>query len=75
MLVWLLICGWRASASAGVASTLKPFVSSRISYDKTYIFELFYPGLKKQAVFTVPTRALANYTDKLEQKHLWHICV
>ena len=27
---------------------------------KTYIFELLYPKLKGQAVFTVPTRALAN---------------
>jgi ATP-dependent helicase YprA (DUF1998 family) len=27
---------------------------------KTYIFELFYPDLKEQAVFTVPTRPLAN---------------
>jgi hypothetical protein len=32
---------------------------------KTYIFELFYPDLKEQAVFTVPTRALAN--DKLAE--------
>jgi replicative superfamily II helicase len=29
------------------------------------IFELFYPDLKEQAVFTVPTRALAN--DKLAE--------
>ncbi len=32
---------------------------------KTYIFELLYPSLKGQAVFTVPTRALAN--DKLAE--------
>ena len=32
---------------------------------KTYIFELLYPELKGQAVFTVPTRALAN--DKLAE--------
>src|SRR4026208_2455615 len=32
---------------------------------KTYIFELLYPSLKTQAVFTVPTRALAN--DKLSE--------
>src|SRR6267154_3129852 len=32
---------------------------------KTYIFELLYPNLKTQAVFTVPTRALAN--DKLSE--------
>src|SRR5213082_215006 len=32
---------------------------------KTYIFELLYPNLKTQAVFTVPTRALAN--DKLAE--------
>jgi replicative superfamily II helicase len=25
---------------------------------KTYIFELLYPNLKTQAVFTVPTRAV-----------------
>jgi replicative superfamily II helicase len=29
------------------------------------IFELLYPNLKTQAVFTVPTRALAN--DKLSE--------
>ena len=32
---------------------------------KTYIFELLYLNLKQQAVFTVPTRALAN--DKLSE--------
>ncbi len=32
---------------------------------KTYIFELFLPELRGQAVFTVPTRALAN--DKLAE--------
>jgi hypothetical protein len=32
---------------------------------KTYIFELLYESLKGQAVFTVPTRALAN--DKLAE--------
>jgi len=32
---------------------------------KTYIFEMFQPQLKGQAVFTVPTRALAN--DKLTE--------
>jgi hypothetical protein len=32
---------------------------------KTYIFELFVPELRGQAVFTVPTRALAN--DKLAE--------
>jgi superfamily II DNA/RNA helicase len=32
---------------------------------KTYVFELFLPALKGQAIFTVPTRALAN--DKLAE--------
>jgi superfamily II DNA/RNA helicase len=32
---------------------------------KTYIFELFYESLRGQAVYTVPTRALAN--DKLAE--------
>lgn len=32
---------------------------------KTFIFELFLPSLRGQAVFTVPTRALAN--DKLAE--------
>ncbi|MDR3403874.1 MAG: DEAD/DEAH box helicase [Chthoniobacter sp.] len=32
---------------------------------KTYVFELFLPELKGQAIFTVPTRALAN--DKLAE--------
>src|SRR5260370_7017432 len=32
---------------------------------KTYIFELLYESLRGQAVYTVPTRALAN--DKLAE--------
>jgi replicative superfamily II helicase len=32
---------------------------------KTYIFELIYESLRGQAVYTVPTRALAN--DKLAE--------
>ncbi len=32
---------------------------------KTFVFELLYPSLKGQAIFTVPTRALAN--DKLAE--------
>ncbi len=32
---------------------------------KTFVFELFHPELRAQAVFTVPTRALAN--DKLAE--------
>jgi replicative superfamily II helicase len=31
---------------------------------KTYIFELLYPNLKTQAVFTVPTRALTRCIQK-----------
>ncbi len=40
---------------------------------KTYIFELFLPALKGQAIFTVPTRALAN--DKLAdwQARAWDV--
>jgi hypothetical protein len=37
--------------------------ADRIGQD--FIFELLYPNLKTQAVFTVPTRALAN--DKLSE--------
>src|SRR5438874_6656589 len=40
-------------------------VQSPTGSGKTYIFELLYPNLKTQAVFTVPTRALAN--DKLSE--------
>src|ERR1700728_590850 len=32
---------------------------------KTFVFELLYPSLKGQAIYTVPTRALAN--DKLAE--------
>ena len=35
---------------------------------KTYIFELVYESLRGQAIYTVPTRALAN--DKLAE---WRI--
>jgi superfamily II DNA/RNA helicase len=35
---------------------------------KTYIFELLYPNLKTQAVFTVPTRAAPTCIHTLHPK-------
>jgi replicative superfamily II helicase len=38
---------------------------------KTYIFELLYPNLKTQAVFTVPTRALVldKHSNRYGSRH------
>ena len=49
----------------GVATGKDVVVQAPTGSGKTYIFELFYPDLKEQAVFTVPTRTLAN--DKLAE--------
>jgi superfamily II DNA or RNA helicase len=38
---------------------------------KTYIFELLYPNLKTQAVFTVPTRAAPTRVHALPPRLPW----
>ncbi|MFL6515945.1 MAG: DEAD/DEAH box helicase [Chthoniobacterales bacterium] len=56
---------WQQEAVRALQQGKDVVVQAPTGAGKTYIFELFYPNLKQQAVFTVPTRALAN--DKLSE--------
>src|ERR1043166_8591088 len=56
---------WQQEAIRALQQAKDVVVQAPTGSGKTYIFELFYPDLKEQAVFTVPTRALAN--DKLSE--------
>src|SRR6267142_4992723 len=56
---------WQQEAVRALQSGQDVVVHAPTGAGKTYIFELLYPSLKGQAVFTVPTRALAN--DKLAE--------
>lgn len=56
---------WQRDAVQHLRAGRDVVVHAPTGAGKTYIFELLYPELKGQAVFTVPTRALAN--DKLSE--------
>src|SRR4051812_32658964 len=56
---------WQQEAIRALQQGKDVVVQAPTGSGKTYIFELFYPDLKEQAIFTVPTRALAN--DKLAE--------
>ncbi len=56
---------WQQEAARALQAGKDVVVHAPTGAGKTYIFELLYPSLKGQAVFTVPTRALAN--DKLAE--------
>src|SRR3954467_11660448 len=56
---------WQQEAVRALQQAKDVVVQAPTGSGKTYIFELLYPNLKTQAVFTVPTRALAN--DKLSE--------
>src|ERR1043165_8032387 len=56
---------WQQEAVRGLRDGKDVIVQAPTGSGKTYIFELLYPALKGQAIFTVPTRALAN--DKLAE--------
>ena len=56
---------WQQEAVRALQQGKDVVVQAPTGSGKTYIFELLYPHLKQQAVFTVPTRALAN--DKLSE--------
>jgi len=56
---------WQQEAIRALQQGKDVVVQAPTGSGKTYIFELFYPDLKQHAVFTVPTRALAN--DKLAE--------
>jgi superfamily II DNA/RNA helicase len=56
---------WQQEAVRAIRDGKDVVVQAPTGSGKTYIFELLYPSLKGQAIFTVPTRALAN--DKLAE--------
>jgi superfamily II DNA/RNA helicase len=56
---------WQQDAVTFLREGTDVVVQAPTGAGKTYIFELFYESLKGQAVYTVPTRALAN--DKLAE--------
>lgn len=56
---------WQRDAVQNLRAGRDVVIHAPTGAGKTYIFELLYPELKGQAVFTVPTRALAN--DKLAE--------
>src|SRR5438067_9762438 len=56
---------WQQEAVRALREGKDVVVQAPTGSGKTYIFELLYPSLKGQAIFTVPTRALAN--DKLAE--------
>ena len=56
---------WQQEAVRALQAGQDVVVQAPTGSGKTYIFELLYPTLKGQAIFTVPTRALAN--DKLAE--------
>jgi superfamily II DNA/RNA helicase len=56
---------WQQDAVRALRDGKDVVVQAPTGSGKTYIFELLYPSLRGQAIFTVPTRALAN--DKLAE--------
>ena len=56
---------WQQQAVRALRDGQDVVVHAPTGAGKTYIFELLYPELRGQAIFTVPTRALAN--DKLAE--------
>src|SRR5256885_14092827 len=56
---------WQQEAVRALQAGKDVVVHAPTGAGKTYIFELLCSSLKGQAVFTVPTRALAN--DKLAE--------
>jgi superfamily II DNA/RNA helicase len=64
---------WQQQAVRALREGHDVVVHAPTGAGKTFIFELLYPSLKGQAVFSVPTRALAN--DKLAEwrKRGWEV--
>jgi superfamily II DNA/RNA helicase len=56
---------WQQDAVKFLREGLDVVVQAPTGSGKTYIFELIYDSLRGQAIYTVPTRALAN--DKLAE--------
>src|ERR1044072_2320127 len=66
---------WQQQAVRALQEGNDVVVQAPTGSGKTFIFELLYPSLRGQAIFTVPTRALAN--DKLAEWRLrgWDLVI
>jgi superfamily II DNA/RNA helicase len=64
---------WQQEAVRALREGRDVIVDAPTGAGKTYIFELLHPELREQAIYTVPTRALAN--DKLAewQRRGWNV--
>jgi len=61
---------WQQEAVRALQQGKDVVVQAPTGSGKTYIFELLYPNLKTQAVFTVPTRAGDNgHRHRAEVEH------
>ena len=59
---------WQQEAVRALQQGKDVVVQAPTGSGKTYIFELLYPNLKTQAVFTVPTRAAPTRIHALHPK-------
>src|SRR3954466_11120822 len=64
---------WQQDAVRALREGQDVVVHAPTGAGKTYVFELILPALKGQAVFTVPTRALANDKRAEWQAHGWDV--
>jgi len=64
---------WQQEAVRALQQGKDVVVQAPTGSGKTYIFELLYPNLKTQAVFTVPTRAvvMGNCTEPSSSTASW----
>jgi len=62
---------WQQEAVRALQQGKDVVVQAPTGSGKTYIFELLYPNLKTQAVFTVPTRALVldKHSNRYGSRH------
>jgi len=64
---------WQQQAVKALREGRDVVVDAPTGAGKTFIFELFQPSLKGQAVYTVPTRALANDKFATWRKLGWDV--
>jgi superfamily II DNA or RNA helicase len=65
---WLFRDLWQQEAVRALQQGKDVVVQAPTGSGKTYVFELLYPDLKTQAVFTVPTRAAPAHSHAAPKK-------